>query len=241
MEKEFNDEGEKGIDDLIENIKKKRNVKLFNQEEINFINDYNNHNYNLDEEEEKIQKFIFNPKKVNLKESEKNIVENNVILIRPYILSSTKQIEYENQINLNSDNYLYMLIKRLNRKKHGQLEMKDIKDKLKKYDNFIHNLHIKKVKEKFNLSKKNDLSKEKHTILEEIDKSTIKRPSFSNNSDNSSEVIHYRRPTFYDKILMCCCRSPLKSYALKKKFGLEKMEFLKNIFKIIGSLIDFYK
>jgi hypothetical protein len=69
MEKEFNDEGEKGIDDLIENIKKKRNVKLFNQEEINFINDYNNHNYNLDEEEEKIQKFIFNPKKVNLKES----------------------------------------------------------------------------------------------------------------------------------------------------------------------------
>jgi hypothetical protein len=217
MEKEFNDEGEKGIDDLIENIKKKRNVKLFNQEEINFINDYNNHNYNLDEEEEKIQKFIFNPKKVNLKESEKNIVENNVILIRPYILSSTKQIEYENQINLNSDNYLYMLIKRLNRKKHGQLEMKDIKDKLKKYDNFIHNLHIKKVKEKFNLSKKNDLSKTNHTILEEIDKSTIKRPSFSNNSDNSSEVIHYRRPTFYDKILMCCCRSPLKSYALKKK------------------------
>ena len=217
MENEFNDEGEKALDEMIEGLKKKRNIKIFNQDELNFINDFENNNYNLDEEEEKIQKFIFNPKKVNLKESEKNIVENNVILIRPYILSSTKQIEYENQINLNSDNYLYMLIKRLNRKKHGQLEMKDIKDKLKKYDNFIHNLHIKKVKEKFNLSKKNDLSKTNHTILEEIDKSTIKRPSFSNNSDNSSEVIHYRRPTFYDKILMCCCRSPLKSYALKKK------------------------
>jgi hypothetical protein len=216
MENEFNDEGEKALNEMIEGLKKKRNVKVFNQAELNFINDYENNNYNLDEEEERIQKFLFKPLN-DIKESEKTLVENNVILIRPNILSSTKQIEYENQINLNSDNYLYMLIKRLNRKKHGQLEMKDIKDKLKKYDNFIHNLHIKKVKEKFNLSKKNDLSKTNHTILEEIDKSTIKRPSFSNNSDNSSEVIHYRRPTFYDKILMCCCRSPLKSYALKKK------------------------
>ena len=204
MENEFNDEGEKALNEMIEGLKKKRNVKVFNQDELNFINDYENNNYNLDEEEERIQKFLFK-------------VENNVILIRPNILSSTKQIEYENQINANSQNYLYMLIKRLNKKKHGVLELKDIKDKLKKYDNYINNLHIKKVKEKFNLSKKNDLSKEKHTILEEIDKSTIKRPSFSNNSDNSSEVIHYRRPTFYDKILMCCCRSPLKSYALKKK------------------------
>ena len=146
MENEFNDEGEKALDEMIEGLKKKRNIKIFNQDEINFINDYENNNYNLDEEEDKIQKFLFHPLN-DIKESEKTLVENNVILIRPNILSSTKQIEYENQINANTQNYLYMLIKRLNKKKHGALELKDIKDKLKKYDNYINNLHIKKVKE----------------------------------------------------------------------------------------------
>ena len=216
MENEFNDEGERALDEMIEELKKKRNVKVFNQDELNFINDYENNNYNLDEEEDKIQKFLFNPLN-DIKESEKTLVENNVILIRPNILSSTKQIEYENQINANSQNYLYMLIKRLNKKKHGVLELKDIKDKLKKYDNYINNLHIKKVKDKFNLSKNKKSSKIKNTVLEELDNNSIKRATFSNNSDNSSEGIHYRRPTFYDKIFMCCFRSPLKSYALKKK------------------------
>ena len=216
MENEFNDEGERALDEMIEELKKKRNVKVFNQDELNFINDYENNNYNLDEEEERIQKFLFNPLN-DIKESEKTLVENNVILIRPNILSSTKQIEYENQINANSQNYLYMLIKRLNKKKHGVLELKDIKDKLKKYDNYINNLHIKKVKDKFNLSKNKKSSKIKNTVLEELDNNSIKRATFSNNSDNSSEGIHYRRPTFYDKIFMCCFRSPLKSYALKKK------------------------
>ena len=216
MENEFNDEGEKALDEMIEGLKKKRNIKIFNQDEINFINDYENNNYNLDEEEDKIQKFLFHPLN-DIKESEKTLVENNVILIRPNILSSTKQIEYENQINANTQNYLYMLIKRLNKKKHGALELKDIKDKLKKYDNYINNLHIKKVKEKFNLSKNKHSSKIKNTVLEELDNNSIKRASLSNNSDNSSEGIHYRRPTFYDKIFMCCFRSPLKSYALKKK------------------------
>ena len=120
-------------------------------------------------------------------------------------------------MNANTQNYLYILIKRLNKKKHGALELKDIKDKLKKYDNYINNLHIKKVKEKFNLSKNKHSSKIKNTVLEELDNNSIKRATFSNNSDNSSEGIHYRRPTFYDKIFMCCFRSPLKSYALKKK------------------------
>ena len=216
MENEFNDEGERALDEMIEELKKKRNVKVFNQDELNFINDFENNNYNLDEEEERIQKFLFNPLN-DIKESEKTLVENNVILIRPNILSSTKQIEYENQINANSQNYLYMLIKRLNKKKHGVLELKDIKDKLKKYDNYINNLHIKKVKDKFNLSKNKKSSKIKNTVLEELDNNSIKRATFSNNSDNSSEGIHYRRPTFYDKIFMCCFRSPLKSYALKKK------------------------
>ena len=216
MENEFNDEGEKALDEMIEGLKKKRNIKIFNQDEINFINDYENNNYNLDEEEDKIQKFLFHPLN-DIKESEKTLVENNVILIRPNILSSTKQIEYENQINANTQNYLYMLIKRLNKKKHGALELKDIKDKLKKYDNYINNLHIKKVKEKLNLTKNKNSSKIKNTVLEELDNNSIKRASLSNNSDNSSEGIHYRRPTFYDKIFMCCFRSPLKSYALKKK------------------------
>ena len=216
MENEFNDEGERALDEMIEELKKKRNVKVFNQDELNFINDFENNNYNLDEEEDKIQKFLFHPLN-DIKESEKTLVENNVILIRPNILSSTKQIEYENQINANSQNYLYMLIKRLNKKKHGALELKDIKDKLKKYDNYINNLHIKKVKDKFNLSRNKKSSKIKNTVLEELDNNSIKRATFSNNSDNSSEGIHYRRPTFYDKIFMCCFRSPLKSYALKKK------------------------
>ena len=216
MENEFNDEGEKALDEMIEGLKKKRNIKIFNQDELNFINDYENNNYNLDEEEDKIQKFLFHPLN-DIKESEKTLVENNVILIRPNILSSTKQIEYENQINANTQNYLYMLIKRLNKKKHGALELKDIKDKLKKYDNYINNLHIKKVKEKLNLTKNKNSSKIKNTVLEELDNNSIKRASLSNNSDNSSEGIHYRRPTFYDKFFMCCFRSPLKSYALKKK------------------------
>ena len=216
MENEFNDEGEKALNEMIEGLKKKRNVKVFNQAELNFINDYENNNYNLDEEEERIQKFLFKPLN-DIKESEKTLVENNVILIRPNILSSTKQIEYENQINANTQNYLYMLIKRLNKKKHGALELKDIKDKLKKYDNYINNLHIKKVKEKLNLTKNKNSSKIKNTVLEELDNNSIKRATFSNNSDNSSEGIHYGRPTFYDKIFMCCFRSPLKSYALKKK------------------------
>lgn len=111
MENEFNDEGEKALDEMIEGLKK-RNIKIFNQDELNFINDYENNNYNLDEEEDKIQKFLFHPLN-DIKESEKTLVENNVILIRPNILSSTKQIEYENQINANTQNYLYMLIKKI--------------------------------------------------------------------------------------------------------------------------------
>ena len=65
-----------------------------------------------------------------------------------------------------------ILIKRLNKKKHGALELKDIKDKLKKYDN--NNLHIKKVKEKFNLSKNKNSSIIKNTVLEELDNIQLK-------------------------------------------------------------------
>ena len=32
MENEFNDEGEKALNEMIEGLKKKRNVKVFNQE-----------------------------------------------------------------------------------------------------------------------------------------------------------------------------------------------------------------
>ena len=46
-----------------------------------------------------------------MKESEKTLVENNVIIIRPNILSSTKQIEYENQMNANTQNYLNKKVK----------------------------------------------------------------------------------------------------------------------------------
>ena len=37
MENEFNDEGEKTLNEMIEGLKKKRNVKVFNQE-IEFKN-----------------------------------------------------------------------------------------------------------------------------------------------------------------------------------------------------------
>ena len=37
MENEFNDEGEKALNEMIEGLKKKRNVKAFNQE-IEFKN-----------------------------------------------------------------------------------------------------------------------------------------------------------------------------------------------------------
>ena len=207
---------EDNIDHFVENIKAKKNVKMYDKKELDIIRHFEE-NPNIDDNllkkefEEKIVK------KLPKEGSGKNKVENNVILIRPQIFPSNKQIQYDNQMRLDKENYLYQLIKKINNKTNGGLGTKDVLDKLQKYEQFINELHLQKIKEKLNLDKKaNDKSVKENKKAKESERSSILSDTYSNSSSESNRR-RYRKLTIYDKIWNCFCRSPLKPYSIKKR------------------------
>ena len=153
--KEIKENEEEDLDKYIEEIKKKKNVKMFDQQELKIIKHFNE-NEVVDDNflKKEFKKGII--KKEPIEGTGKNRVENNVILIRPQIFPSNKQVQYDNHTKFDRENYLYQLIKIVNNKKNGGLVTKDILEKITKYENFINDLHLQKLKEKLNLTKNNN-------------------------------------------------------------------------------------
>lgn len=231
--KEIKENEEEDLDKYIEEIKKKKNVKMFDQQELKIIKHFNE-NEVVDDNflKKEFKKGII--KKEPIEGTGKNRVENNVILIRPQIFPSNKQVQYDNHTKFDRENYLYQLIKIVNNKKNGGLAIKDILEKITKYENFINDLHLQKLKEKLNLTKNNNniQDKEKMTI-HELENLSSHSGSLSETSDDSFRRHRYRKLTIYDKIWNCCCRSPLKPYSLKKRIwageeGVFKKQFQDN-------------
>ena len=215
LEKESTiNEKEIEYDKYIQELKNKENIKIFNKEELNILKYFKkekNRNKN-----QKLNNFLINYKEINVPiGSRKNLVENNVILIRPQIYPSIKQLQYENQNNNNKEYYLLDLLKKLKRNTRSTKEKREIIAKLKKFEVYINNLHLKKLEEKFGAFKKIENKNEKNDQNHLISLS-IKSSSKSSDSIPSYLKKNYRKLTIYDKIFNCCFRSPLKPYSKKK-------------------------
>ena len=114
--KEIKENEEEDLDKYIEEIKNKKNAKMFDQQELKIIKHFNE-NEVVDDNflKKEFKKGII--KKEPIEGTGKNRVENNVILIRPQIFPSNKQVQYDNHTKFDRENYLYQLIKIVNNKK----------------------------------------------------------------------------------------------------------------------------
>lgn len=216
----------------INKIKTKKNVKIFDKQELDIKREIEN---NINNDNIDFREYIKDKQPFPLKEGTgKNLLDNNVVLIRPQILPSTKQIQYQNQLNSDPNNYFYLLIKQLNKVKHGNIAEKDILEKIAAYEKYISELHIQKFKDKLNLEGQNLIKKDRMEVLKtELDLSQIKSETDDSKSEDSYIPYLPRKLTMYDKIWNCCCRSPLKPYSLiRRKWagenGIFKKQFQDN-------------
>lgn len=227
-DKVFEEEKEENVNEYINEVKKKKNVKMFDSRELQAIQQFKGRKVI---EEKALRRFMDEMPQIQLPEDTgKNRVENNAILIRPQILPSAKQVQYQNLLNLSEENYLYLRIKNLNNRKK-EIEGKQVLEKINQYHHFIDDLHVKKFKEKLNLDGENGASLGEK-ILKKSSEDSMSKISESNSS-SSYNPKRFRRLTIYDKIWNCCCRSPLKPYSLKKRIwagenGIFKKEFQDN-------------
>ena len=142
--------------EFLNKLKNKKAPKFFNKEEIKEKKkikkqkeDYN---------EKRLKRFLFNYKDYKLPPlnslSQKNLLDNNSILIRPHILSSAKQIQYEKEkIDLNEE-YLQLLMQRLLPQNSNVNEI--IEKGKEDFNNYMEHLKLIKVKDKFNIGKKDE-------------------------------------------------------------------------------------
>lgn len=204
------------MDNEISKIKGKKNVKLFNAQELKIKSEYENNSNNGNKD---FKKYLQDKQHFTLKEGTgKNLLDNNVVLIKPQILPSTKQIQYQNQLNSDPNNYFYLLIKQLNKVKHGNIAEKDILEKIAAYEKYITELQIQKFKEKLDLEAKHHIKKDRLEISKtELDLSQINSETDSSMSEDSYIPQKSRKLTIYDKIWNFCCRSPLKPYSIVRR------------------------
>ena len=80
-------------------------------------------------------------------------MDNNAILIRPNILSSTKQIQYEKEKTALNEEYLQLIIQRLAPQNHNENII--IGKRKDDFNNYMEHLKKMKVKEKLDLGKRN--------------------------------------------------------------------------------------
>ena len=227
LEKYENDPQEQN--ELFTNIKKKKNPKFFNREEIKEIKKIENENENY--EEKRLKRFLFNYNKYNLPPlsslSQKNLLDNNAILIRPNIFSSDKQIQYEKEKNGLNEEYLQLLIHRLVSQHHNENII--IGKRKEEFNNYMEHLKLLKLKEKFNIGKKKLDAKNELTYY---NKKKVKKEKESDNVDkNEKEKKRNCLLIIYEKVWNFCLKSPMEPYSVKKKIWAGKKGVFKKQFQ----------
>ena len=207
--------------ELLIKMKNKKNPKIFNKEEIREIKLIKqNGNYN----EKRIKNFLINYNNYNLPSpniiSQKNLLDNNSVLIRPNILSSAKQIQFEKEKTDLNEEYLQLLIQRLTQKNKNENVF--IEKRKEDFHNCIEQLKIKKVKEKFNIESKNRKGQEEFNYFNNKNVNKEKKEEIKNYS-------HIKE----NKRKNCLLKSPMKPYSTKRKIwagknGIFKKEFQDN-------------
>ena len=219
-------------DIIIKKIKEKKIPKIFDKDELKEIKllEKKGDNYH----ENRFKKFLFNYNKFKLPPlssvSQKNLLDNNAILIRPNILSSTKQIQYEKEKTALNEEYLQLLIQRFAPQNHNQDII--IGKRKDDFNNYMEHLKILKVKEKFNLGKRNFANKDeeldntkKNETEQKIDDEEENKKKYSKNIKRSCLLV------LYEKIWNFCLKSPMDPYSKKKKIWAGKNGVFKKKFQ----------
>ena len=215
--------------ELFINIKKKKNPKFFDKKEIKEIKIIEKQNKNY--EEKRLKRFIFNYNKYKLPPissiSQKNLLDNNSILIRPNILSSAKQIQYEKEKTALNEEYLQLLIQRLVPQQRNENII--IGKRKEDFNNYMEHLKILKVKEKFNIGKKNlDTKGQLNYYNKKNNEEKLTQ------KDDNKLIKENKRSCLlilYEKIWNCCLRSPMDPYSVKKKIWAGKNGIFKKQFQ----------
>ena len=227
--------------EYLNKLKNKKNPKFFNKEEIKEKKkikkqkeDYN---------EKRLKRFLFNYKDYKLPPlnslSQKNLLDNNSILIRPHILSSAKQIQYEKEkIDLNEE-YLQLLMQRLLPQNSNVNEV--IEKEKEDFYNYMEHLKLLKVKDKFNIGKKEEeINKESlYSYKTDSNKNIMdkKEQNDDNKKDKNKKEKKRKRKScllfIYDSLWNICLRNHMEPYSAQKKIwagknGVFKKEFQDN-------------
>jgi hypothetical protein len=219
-------------DIIIKKIKKKKIPKIFDKEELKEIKIIEKKGDNYPEN--RLKQFLFNYNKFKLPPlnsiSKKNLLDNNAILIRPNILSSTKQIQYEKEKTSLNDEYLQLILQRLAPQNHNENII--IGKRKDDFNNYMEHLKILKLKEKFALRKRNIANKD-----EELDNTKNnfhgqkKNEEDENKKKNSKNIKRSCLLVLYEKIWNFCLKSPMDPYSKKKKIWAGKNGVFKKKFQ----------
>lgn len=224
--------------DLYIKIKNKKVPKFFNEDELKEIKIIKKERE--DYEENRLKRFIFNYNKYKLPPlssiSQKNLLDNNSILIRPNIISSAKQIQYEKDKTVLNDENFHLLIQRLVQQHHNEDLI--IEKNKEDFNNYMEHLKILKVKEKFNIAQRNNSIKNDNlNIYNKKNINNIKEEEKEHKQKYNKDKKRSCLLILYEKIWNFCLKSPMDPYSSKKKIwagknGIFKRQFQDNrIFK----------
>ena len=176
-------------DILIKKIKKKKIPKIFDKDELKEIKILEKKGDSYPEN--RLNQFLFNYNKFKLPPlssvSKKNLLDNNAILIRPNILSSTKQIQYEKEKTALNEEYLQLIIQRLAPQNHNENII--IGKRKDDFNNYMEHLKKMKVKEKLDLGKRNiDNKDEESNNTKKNIHEQIKDDEYENKKKNSKNT-----------------------------------------------------
>ena len=215
-------------------IKNKKIAKILNKEELKEIKkiEKKKEEYN----EKRLKRFIFSYKDYKLPSiktlSQKNLLDNNTILIRPNILSSIKQIQYEKEKTNLDEERLQLLIQKLILKNNN--ENSEIRKRQEDFNNYMEDLKIRKVKEKFNVEKKHENLEEAPNFIHDYDAHKEKIPNEDNYKNiNKKEIRRKSCLLIFYETISKCLKNPMEPYSVKKKIwagknGIFKKEYQDN-------------
>ena len=219
-------------DIIIQKAKKNKIPKIYNKDEIKEIKilEQKGDNY----PENRLKHFLFNYNNYKLPPlssiSQKNLLDNNAILIRPNILSSTKQIQYEKE-NLNEE-YLQLLLQRLDPQNNNENII--IGKNKEDFNIYMEHLKMLKVKEKIINGKRNTAyrDEELNTSKKDIYEQKIDDDDDDENKKKYSKIT--KRSCLlilYERIWNFCLKSPMDPYSKKKKIWAGKNGVFKKKFQ----------
>ena len=219
-------------DIIIKKIKKKKIPKIFDKDELKEIKILEKKGDSYPEN--RLNQFLFNYNKFKLPPlssvSKKNLLDNNAILIRPNILSSTKQIQYEKEKTALNEEYLQLIIQRLAPQNHNENII--IGKRKDDFNNYMEHLKKMKVKEKLDLGKRNiDNKDEESNNTKKNIHEQIKDDEYENKKKNSKNTKRHCLLVLYEKIWNFCLKSPMDPYSKKKKIWAGKNGVFKKKFQ----------